>query len=68
VLKDDEIRRVDVTLSSDSSAPIWAYIGGGVLVAAGIAGGAYLLLRDDKKETGAPVQGSLGTFSLPLSR
>jgi hypothetical protein len=68
VVKDDEVRRVEVTLASESATPLWAYIGGGVLIAAGIAGGSYLLLRDDKKETRPPVQGSLGTFSLPLLR
>lgn len=68
VVKDDEVRRVEISLTSESSTPLWAYIGGGVLLAAGIAGGSYLLLRDDKKETRPPVQGSLGTFSLPLLR
>lgn len=68
VVKDDETRRLDITLSSEGSTPLWMYVGGGVLAAAAIGGGAYLLLRDDKKETKAPVPGSLGTFTLPLLR
>ena len=68
VVKDDETRRLDITLTSDASTPLWMYVGGGVLAAAAIGGGAYLLLRDDKKETSPPVPGTLGTFTLPLLR
>ena len=70
VLKDDELRRLDATLTSDQLAPSWAFVAGGgvVVVAAGGAGGAYLLLRDDKEEARPPVQGTLASFSLPLLR
>lgn len=46
--------------------PVWAWVAGGAVVAAGAGIGGYFLLRSDERERDVP-RGQLGTVILPAS-
>jgi hypothetical protein len=61
-LGDKDERNMVVTLEEDSSGvPVWIFIAGGAVLAAGAATAGYLLLRPGNAE---PVGGTLGTHVL----
>jgi hypothetical protein len=63
-LHDGETRTVQVTLEAEkSSAPIWPWIVGGVVVAAGATVGGYFLFRSSSPEA-PPASGTFGNVQL----
>ena len=63
-LADNEVKTLDLHLQSASGGSTWLWIGGGVLVAAGLGVGGYLLFKP-KNDEPAPTRGTLGTFTFP---
>jgi hypothetical protein len=64
-LRDGETRTVDVSLESEKhGAPIWPWVVGGVVVAAGAAIGGYFLFRPGETTTAVPVYNPNATFQL----
>ena len=68
-LRDGEMRSLDVTLESEArgGAPIWPWIVGGALVAAGAAVGGYFLFQPQDQTLGVP-DGRSGTVRLSAWR
>jgi hypothetical protein len=72
MLQDGQTRTVEVSLEPESKTgglPWWAWVGGGVIVAAGASVGGYFLLH--KSDSYAPTtSGTIqpGTVQLPLTR
>jgi PEGA domain len=67
-LREGETRTLEVSLqSAEHHAPIWPWIVGGVVVAAGAAVGGYFLLKPSDT-TGPAPEGALGHVSFDLSR
>jgi hypothetical protein len=63
VVQDKQPRTLNVTLQKEKGAglPLWAWIGGGVFVAAGATVAAYFLFRTSKADEGISTEpGSLG--------
>ncbi|HEV3193277.1 MAG TPA: PEGA domain-containing protein [Polyangiaceae bacterium] len=67
-LRDGETRSLEVTLENEShGAPIWPWIVGGVVVAAGAAVGGYFLFQPQDQTVGVP-DGRSGTVRLSAWR
>jgi hypothetical protein len=63
-LRDGESRTLQVTLATEAhAAPVWPWIVGGAVIAAGAAVGGYFLFRPHD-ERGSVPPGSLGTVDL----
>jgi PEGA domain len=69
VLRDGEVRTLDVTLQAKSGGiPVAFWIAGGVLVAAGLGVGGYFLFRPTQSTTYAPaMSGTISPGVIPLS-
>lgn len=65
-LRDDETRTVQATLESERHAPVWPWIVGGAVVAAGAVVGGYFLFRPGDQS--APLTGGLSTVQLTSFR
>lgn len=73
LVTDDQLTTVLVSLQDKPKAgpagvPIWVWIAGGSLLAAGLGTGAYFLFKPEDKGPPAPTPGSLGTVELPFGR
>ena len=59
IIRDRETRSVPITLDKEikpsSGLPAWAWIGGGVLLAAGAAVGGYFIFKPEDKQPSLPV-------------
>lgn len=65
-LTENAVRRFDVTLEKDNSGvPMWAVVGGGVLLASGLLLGGYFLLRPSDQVIEAP-PGNFGPGKVTL--
>jgi hypothetical protein len=65
IIRDGQTESLRITLAEKSGSHAWLWIGGGVVLAAGLTVGGYFLFRDDTKD---PKQGTLppGSIELPL--
>lgn len=71
MVEDKQLTTLQVTLQAEpspladkSSGAPWLWIGGGVLLAAGLGVGAYFLFRPEDEGPPPPIEGSLGTVEL----
>jgi hypothetical protein len=64
VLQDKQPRTMNITLQKEkgSGLPLWAWIGGGVLIAAGATVGGYFLFRGDTSQPDGGISTERGTL------
>jgi hypothetical protein len=71
LIRDGEMRTVDITLLRDSSGvSVWWWVGGSVVAAAALGGGAYFLFRPSSSSVSSPTQGTIspGTLTIQIPR
>jgi hypothetical protein len=66
-LRDGEMRTMQVTLESERQGPIWPWVVGGAVVAAGAAVGGYFVFRPQDRTEPVP-PGTLGSVQFQAWR
>jgi hypothetical protein len=71
LVRDDQLTTLLVSLRdvpSSGGVPMWVWITGGTVLAAGLGTGAYFLFKPADKGPPAPMPGTLATWELPFGR